>query len=146
MKTLIIFSILFVAVLANAVETAITVQTVSETAVTPTASTGAADESNGFSVANLSCDVMLLVDNTTAATATVTITKQNSPIVPGFGPITKSNVTVSLSAAVERKIVGPFPCQAFNNSSGSIVGTITGTNAANVAISPFRFDHLSSGL
>lgn len=129
------------------VETAITIQTTSETKITPTASTGAADESNGFSVANLNCDVMLLVDNTTAATATVTVTAQDvSVTVPGFGPLSKSNATVALSGAVERHIIGPFPCETFNNSSGAIVGTITGTNAANVAISPFRFDRLTSGL
>jgi hypothetical protein len=116
-------------------QTALTVVQVSETATL--LADNSADTGSGNRIANPNGDVVLVLRNTHGSNAsTVTITAQGASVsVPGYGPMAKANLAVSLAAG-EIKHVGPFPKRAWNNSSGQIVITTTGTGT--VKISPVR--------
>lgn len=128
---------LLIGVEAFAVQTTLTVQTISETAAAAT--DNAADTSNGNRFINRDENVFLRLYNSDGSnSATVTITAADtSESIPGFGVMTKSDIAVSLSAG-QIKFVGPFPRKAFNDSSEYVNMTITGTGAASVKITPLK--------
>jgi len=134
------FSLLFCVVVFG--QTAIVVQTTSETAITPTASTGATDHVAGWTVTNPNGDMMLLIENTAGTgDGVVVITAQDPSVtVPGFGPLTKANISITVGINSQR-LVGPFPKNSWNDSNGNVAGpAITGTGNGDIAISPFRFN------
>lgn len=120
-------------------ETALAVQTVSETDITPTGTS--ADTVNGNSVTNKNGDVMLLIQNTASnGDGVVTITAQDVSVgVPGFGPLTKADKVVTVANLADA-LVGPFPKGAWNDGSDNLIMATTGAGSADVIISPFRFD------
>ena len=123
-------------------QTAITVQTTSETDITPGGTTGGTDHAAGWTVTNPNGDVMLLIENTAATgSAVITITAQDvSVTVPGYGPLTKANLSITVGVNAQ-KIVGPFPPRVWNDTSGNIAGpAITGAGNADIIIHPFRYD------
>lgn len=118
-------------------ETALTVTTLSETsAAIPYEDM---DTANGNSAANLNGDVFFLFYNASGSdSATVTITAQNtSKSVPGWGTLTKSDNSVSLSNG-DRKMVGPFRSTAWNDSSGNIILAVSGDASADVDVAALR--------
>lgn len=123
---------------AWAVPTALTVQEISETAFTEVFTD--ADQANTNSVSNPNGDVFLMLQNPTGSpgTGVVTISAGTATVeIPGFGPLTKSDLAVSLTAG-EVKIVGPLQSRAWNNSSGLIILTTTGAGSASVAMKALR--------
>jgi hypothetical protein len=113
-------------------KTAISVQKISETAAAKTYSD--ADDSNGNKIANPNGDVFLHLKNPGENSATVTIAAQGtSHDVPGYGPMTKADLSISLAAS-EEKFVGPFSKSAWNDSSGDINVTYSGTGASDVDV------------
>lgn len=137
MKRFLIALILVLPILALAAPTTLTVVQVSETAAA--IADNAADTANGNRVSNPNGDVFFILRNTSGSdSATVTFTAQTtSKQVPGFGPMTKSNLAVSL-AANAIKHVGPFPKAAWNDSSNYIQLATTGTASSSVKITPLR--------
>lgn len=115
----------------------LSVQTVSETDAA--VSFANADSGSGDLVPNKGGNVFLILKNGHATgAATVTITAQNtSKSVEGWGPLTKSDIAVSLAAGDE-KIVGPFAEGAWNNSSDQIALSYTGTAAADVDVAALK--------
>ena len=64
--------------------------------------------------------------NGSGGSLTVQVTAQNtSTSQPGWGTVTKGNVSVAVGAGEER-FIGPFPISAFNNSSNKIAITYPG--------------------
>lgn len=135
MKILLALTLLFAVGTAYAVPTALTVVTQSETAAA--FADNAADTSNGNKIFNASCDVVLLLRNTHATnSSTATITAQATSVnIPGYGLMTKANNAVVLAAGAV-KHVGPLPCGSWNDSSGYVQVTYTGTGT--VLVSPIR--------
>lgn len=118
-------------------ETALTVGSVSETELDVTTLENA-DTSNNNSAANLNGDVMLLLDNPGASTATVTVTAQTtSKNVSGYGPMTKADKVVTLTTG-QTKLVGPFPAKTWNDGNGNLIITAGGAGAADVDLKAFR--------
>lgn len=113
---------------AFAVQTALTVQEISETAYTQSLS--AADVTNGNSVSNPNGDVFLLAN--CVGTCTMTLASAAASVeVPGYGPLTKSDLVVTFTTG-QTKLVGPFQTRAWNTSGnlllsyGSVVsGSVT---------------------
>ena len=65
---------------------------------------------------------------------TVTITAQRTTTnKAGFGPMTKSDSVVIVTAGEER-FIGPFPMSAFNNATGKAVITYSGVTSLTIAI------------
>ena len=130
---------LLIGVEAFAVPTTIPVQTISETAAAATET--AADTANGNRFINREENVFLRLRNSHATNAsTVTITAQDtSENIPGFGLMTKANISVSLAAG-DIKYVGPFPRKAFNDSSEYVNMTFSGTGT--VLVTPFKVTDL----
>ena len=120
-----------------AVETALTVVALSETASAVAANS--VDTSNGNRSYNPNCDVAFLLTNTDVSnSATVTFTAVSTSVnLPAYGAMAKANNAVTLTAG-QSKFIGPFPCAGWNNSTGYVVYATTGTGAASVKISPFR--------
>ena len=132
---------LFSASSSWAVPTALTVQSVTEAAAV--ANYQSCDNTNGNKFANQQEDVLLLVwNNGSTGSATVTITAQTTSIDdPTAGTVTKSSQAISLSTT-QMKILGPFPKKVFNDSSGFVNLTISGTGAADVDLLPIRSSKL----
>lgn len=99
-----------------------------------------ADNANGNSVSNRTGDVFLalLLPSGSAGSATVTLTAQTtSTEVPGFGPMTKSDLVIALAIG-EEKVVGPFAVGSWNNSSGNLILSYAGTGASDVDVAALR--------
>jgi hypothetical protein len=137
MKYLVLILLLVGFTAFGAGETALTVQTVSETE----AAIGyeSVDVTNANSAANPNGDLFLLLFNEHGAdSATVTITAQNTTkTVPGYGVMTKADKVVTLTT-LQRKVVGPFRKASWNNSSGLVIITTTGTASGSVDIAAMR--------
>lgn len=121
-----------------AVETALTVTPLTETAIDLPFED--ADNVNGNSVSNRTGDVFLtlFLPSGAAGTATVTLTAQTtSTTVPGFGPMTKADLVIALALG-EEKVVGPFSVGAWNNSTGNLILSFTGTGASDVDVAALR--------
>lgn len=139
MKNLFCLFLLFLTLGAQA-ETLFSVGDISETSQTLTFSD--VDEASGNYVPNPGRNVFCIFENTDGSNAaTVTITaQQTSKNVPGYGTLTKADITVSLAAS-ETEIVGPFQ-SAYVNSSNQTVWATTGTAAASVQAACFRQDRI----
>lgn len=109
----------------------LTAQTPSETGA---ALTYAAAGASGDSFTNTGKEV-LHVKNGSGASVTVTVKSRNtSPDVPGFGPVTKPDRTVTIAAGTDR-LIGPFPAKAFNDSATSRVScTYSSTGSVSAAV------------
>jgi len=132
-------TILLLPSLCFAVETALTVTELSETAII--APFENADNANGNSYQNRTADasILLLLPVGSAGTATVTITAQNTvnPNVPGWGPLTKADIVVALNVG-EQKLLGPLAVNAWNDSNGDVIISYAGTGAADVDVAVVR--------
>lgn len=116
-------------------QTALTVQEISETAWTQSLDT--ANQSAGNTVANPNSDVFLILKSATG-TASVMITARDATVeIPGYGPLTKSNMTISISSG-DTKIVGPFVSRSWNSSSGNIVLSYIGLSTASVQVKALK--------
>jgi hypothetical protein len=126
---------LVLALPALATPTSLSVVTVSETAAA--LADNAADTGNGNRVFNGACDTVLLLRNTHASnSSTVTVAAQaTSVFVQGYGLMTKANNAVTLAAGAVKHL-GPFPCATWNDSSGYLQLTYSGTGT--VLVSPVR--------
>jgi hypothetical protein len=93
-----------------------------------------ADTVNGDKFKNFSGKVFLLVKNTGASAATVTInaipTSKNDP---DLGVLSKTDPVISLAAGDE-KLVGPFKKGAFNDGAGDVSVAYGGLGAADVDV------------
>lgn len=119
---------------AFAVQTALTVQEISETEYSVSAS--AADQTNGNSIANPNGDVFLLLSST-AGTCVHTIAAGASSVeVPGYGPLTKSALAVSCGSGTQ-KLVGPFQTKAWN-TSGNLLLSYSGAGVASCTVKALR--------
>lgn len=131
-------AILFMLVssLAFGAPTALTVQELSETAYTQ--SLTAADTANGNKVSNPNGDVFMILSNAGGVSADVVFDAAASSVeVPGYGPLAKSDLTVSLGATTT-KLVGPFAKRAWNDSSGFVQLTFTGAGSNSVTVKALR--------
>ena len=92
----------------------------------------------GDTAKNDNSDIFLWVKNSDASAHTVTVTAQKpSPTVPGFGQVTKSDVSVQVPATSGEKLIGPFPTIAYNQTDGTIAITyddVTGVTIAAVRL------------
>ncbi len=121
--------------LSLAAPTALTVQTMSETPLEATYAN--ADTVNGNSAANPEGDLFIHAKNPGGSSATVTISAQKtSKKIPGYGSLTKSDITCSL-ATTEECFVGPLNTE-FWNSSGAVQITYGGAGSADVDIVAIR--------
>lgn len=137
MKLVVSFLFVLLTLPAFAAPTALTVQEVSETAAAM--STTTADTTNLNSISNPSGDVFLVATNSHASSsATVTVGANGSTFeFPGYGSVTKASNTITL-AAQETQIVGPFQTRTWNNSSGLVIVTTTGTASGSVQLKALR--------
>lgn len=114
----------------------IAVQAISETPLEATY--GNADTENGDKCANKDGKVLLHLKNGGANEATVTVAAQRtSKEVPGYGPMTKSDLEITIPAGEER-FVGPFPAGAWSDSSGNLNWSYGGDGAADVDVACLR--------
>ena len=121
-----------------AIETALTVTRLTETSILLPYEN--ADNVNGNSISNRTGDVFLalLLPSGSAGSATVTLTAQTtSTTVPGFGPMTKADLVIALAVG-EEKVVGPFAVGAWNNATGNLILSFTGTGASDVDVAALR--------
>lgn len=136
MKYLIVALFFMVSSMALAVPTIKTVQEISETPFTQANVT--VDSVNGDRFYNPNGDVFLVLNNPGASAGDFVIASQALSVdVPGYGPVVKSNLTVTVAAGVT-KIVGPFAKRAWNNSDGYLTVTYSGAGAATLAIKAYR--------
>ena len=136
---LIPFILLAVVYAATAAPTAVTRRTANETPYYDGQFTDA-DQANGNKVNNADGLTQLIFMNTnTAGTATVTITAQKTTFnVPGVGPLTKSNITCSLTAlSGSACFVGKLNATIWNDASGMIQVTYSGNGSGDVKLIPF---------
>lgn len=74
--------------------------------------------------------IFLHVKNGDTSSHTVTVSAEDSSLdVPGYGPVTKSDVSVSVSASGE-KFIGPFPRFAFGNTPAITYDAVTSVTLA----------------
>tara|TARA_R100001440_G_scaffold4870_2_gene10746 strand:+ start:352 stop:702 length:351 start_codon:yes stop_codon:yes gene_type:complete len=107
----------------------ITVQTITESGITPT-----------FASATAEGDVMdndgktfLMIKNGSGGSITVTITAQVTSVKTQlFGETTKSNATIAVGAGAEG-MIGPFSPSAFNTNDSQISITYSGVTGVTVA-------------
>lgn len=114
----------------------ISVQKVSETPLEATYSN--ADTVNGDKCVNKSGDVFLHLKNGGASEADVTVAAQvSSKDIPGYGPMSKSNLVVNIPAGEER-FIGPFPSSAWSDSDGFLNWDYSGVGEADVDVAALR--------
>lgn len=94
----------------------------------------------GFAAASVGGDVMpngegdafVIVKNDGGGSINVTATIQSgSRTIEGFGTLTKSSLVVAVPAG-ERRVLGPFPRGAWNNSSGQVALSYSGVTSVTV--------------
>lgn len=136
MKFLIVALFMLVSSVVLAAPTTLTVQELSETAYTQSLSS--ADTANGNRVLNPNGDVFFILSNPGGSTADVIFDAASSSVeVPGYGPLTKSDLTVSLGATTT-KLVGPFAKRAWNDSSGYVQLTFSGAGSNAVTLKALK--------
>ena len=114
----------------------ITVQTITESGITPTFASATAE---GDVMDNDGKTFLLVKNNRTDTSTTVTVTAQVTSFdVGAFGPLTKSNASLTISAGAEG-MIGPFAPLAFNTNDSQI--SITYTAATSVTVAGFRLDN-----
>lgn len=126
---------------AHATSTALTIAKVVEAGVA--LNTVSADTTNGNSFDNTNGDVFVICDNTHATNSeTFNFAVQNATkTVPGFGSLTKTNPLAIVVPALSKTLVGPFPKSAYNDGSGLVQVTYTGTGTPK--IQAFKVDQLT---
>ena len=141
LRTVLLLNLLAILLSHNlyAVETSLTITNVNEVSplLMPFEN---ADNVNGNSLSNRTADIFLVLflPSGAAGSAVVTLTAQNtSTEVPGFGVMTKADLVVSLNVG-EEKLVGPFPTRSWNNSSGNVILSYSGTGASDVDVAALR--------
>jgi len=127
---------------AFATPTTLTVTEYTDAAVA--AASNAADTSNGNRFKNTDENVFVMFQNTHGSnSSTVTITAQTtSKYVPGYGTLTRADISVVLAAGAV-KFVGPLPRNIFNDASGYVNMTYSGTGT--VVVTPFTGRGLTKG-
>lgn len=120
-------------------QTVLSVQTTSEAPLDLTTLTNS-DPVNGMRATNENGDVFFFVDNPDASSAVITFTAQiATKEVPGYGPLTKSNLSVTLAGG-ESKMVGPFPARAWNDASGDILISFSGDASDDLDLAAIRYN------
>jgi hypothetical protein len=136
MKLVLALALILASGLAHATApTTLSIVTVSDTAAA--FADGAADTGNGNQIKNSMCDVVLLLHNSHASSSsTVTVVAQGTSVdIPGFGLMTKANASITLAAGA-KKVIGPLRCRTWNDSSGYVQLTYSGSGT--VLVSPIR--------
>lgn len=76
---------------------------------------------------------MLLINNGSGSSVTITVTAQTTSVEkPDFGDLTKPNATCAVPAG-ETQPFGPFSPEAFNDSNGDIAITYSATTSVTIA-------------
>lgn len=136
MKFIIVALFMFVSTVVFAAPTTLTVQELSETEYTQSLTT--VDTTNGNRVLNPNGDIFFILSNPGGSSASVVFDAASSSVeVPGYGPLTKADLTVSLGATTT-KLVGPFAKRAWNDSSGYVQLTFTGAGSNSVAVKALK--------
>lgn len=136
MKYLIVAMFFMVSSMALAVPTNVVVQELSETPFTQAQIT--VDSVNGNRFYNPNGDVFFVLNNPGASAGDVVFASQATSVnVPGYGPVTKANLTVTLAAGAT-KLVGPFAKRAWNNADGYITLSFSGAGASTLALKAYR--------
>lgn len=135
MKSLLVLLVFMFLATDVSAATALTVQDVSETAYAISFDT--ADQAAGNTIANPSGDVFLLIQSN-AGTSSVVISAANASVeIPGYGPLAKSDMTVTVTNGAQ-KIVGPFQTRAWNNSAGKLVLSYGPVASTSTVVKAFR--------
>lgn len=93
----------------------------------------AACAAGGDVVTNDDGKTFLHVKNSSGGSLTVTVTAQSTSVNTGtHGTLTVSNVAIAIPAGQER-MIGPFPKQAYNNSSKQLAITYSGVTSLTIA-------------
>lgn len=131
-----LFCVCIFPTLGFAAETALTVTTISETAaLIPYESV---DTTNGNKAFNPNGDLILLILNGGASEGTVTLTaQQTSTSKAGYGTLTKPDNTISFTSG-QKKMVGPLPMKAYNDSSGYVILSFSGDASADFDVAAVR--------
>lgn len=128
-----ILALLTLGLVPEANSAALTRQVISD-AVAGVEPTYAARGVSGDTCTNTDGKSLIHAKNPGASAATVTITAQSaSTNVPGYGLVSRANIVLALAAG-EQGFAGPFPLNAFNNSSGAIAISYGGAGEADVTI------------
>lgn len=136
MKFIIVALFMLVSSVVFAAPTTLTVQELSETEYTQSLTT--VDTTNGNRVLNPNGDIFFILSNPGGSSASVVFDAASSSVeVPGYGPLTKADLTVSLGATTT-KLVGPFAKRAWNDSSGYVQLTFTGAGSNSVAVKALK--------
>jgi hypothetical protein len=132
-KYIFLFTLLFSGIVEA--QTALTVQEISETAWTQELT--AANQSAGNTIANPNGDVFLILKSTTGTSSVVIAARNATVTIPGYGPLTKSNMTVTVASGAT-KIVGPFVSRSWNSSAGNLVLSYAGLSIASTEVKALR--------
>lgn len=110
---------------------ALTVQDISGSGLEP-AYTAAAG--GGDTIADDGTErTFLHVENGGASEITVTVTAQSSSLhVEGYGTLARANLSVAVPAG-EGRMIGPFPPNAFKDSSGNVAVSYSDVTSVTVA-------------
>lgn len=136
MKVFIVALFMMVSSVVFAVPTTLTVQELSETEYTQ--SLTAVDTTNGNRVSNPNGDIFFILSNPGGVSGSVVIDAVSSSVeVPGYGPLTKADLTVALGATTT-KLIGPFAKRAWNDSSGYVQLTFTGTGSNSLTVKALK--------
>lgn len=93
----------------------------------------AAADAAGDAVFNVGADVVIHVRNADVSAHTVTVTAQrSSKPVAGFGAMSKADLEVGVPPGEER-FIGPFPTEAFNDSTARVRLTYDAVTGVTVA-------------
>lgn len=111
--------------------TALTVATVIEAGVALNSVVG--DTANGNSFANTNGNVFVYLKNTHATNSqSFVITAQTTSVTKdGYGVLTKASTTVAVPALSDA-VAGPFPTSAYNDASGLVQVTFSGTGTPRI--------------
>lgn len=74
---------------------------------------------------------LFYANNGSGGSITITFTAQNTVTIDGQA-LSLSNLAVAVGAGAA-KVIGPFPQQIFNNSSGAVAVTYSGVSSLTVA-------------
>jgi len=136
MKLLIALLTFMFSVTAFAVPTTLTVQSIGETALLVVYADAEVNDHNKFS--NVDQSFFLHVKNPGVSSATATVSAQTTSFTDSvLGAITKSSITISLSAG-EEKFAGPFKGKVYNDSNDDVIITYSGAGAADIDIAVLK--------
>lgn len=109
--------------------TSVTVQTVSESGVTPTrTSTGLVTTVGGYKFRN-DGKTFLLFEKTGAGTATISFGAAVT-----YRGLAISSRTLTVDATAGDRVIGPFPANPYNDGNGDVIFTISDTVGLSMAV------------